>query len=121
MTYVSVNNQLYPATVTGLLHDESWDNRSSKAVTLSMNYAEAIQLFQDGTKWSIITETPVVQSIENESGELVDQEVMEKEEFDNSDYTLAGDVIDHRDGTVTVKMGKLTELEEAYELLFGGN
>jgi hypothetical protein len=41
-------------------------------------------------------------------------------EFDNSEYNIAGDLTDHRDGTITAKMGKLTDLEEAYEIMLGG-
>ena len=33
--------------------------------------------------------------------------------FDNSEFSIAGEVIDHRDGTVTIKMGKPNELEVA--------
>ena len=33
---------------------------------------------------------------------------------------LAADVTDHRDGTCSIKMGKLTELEETLALLLGG-
>lgn len=32
-------------------------------------------------------------------------------EYDNSEYSLAGDITDHRDGTVSIKMGKPTEAE----------
>jgi len=39
---------------------------------------------------------------------------------DLSDYCIAGDVVDHRDGNITVYMGKMTDLEQAYELLYGG-
>ena len=35
------------------------------------------------------------------------------QEWDNSDYCVAGPITDHRDGTLTVKMGKYTQLEEA--------
>lgn len=41
--------------------------------------------------------------------------------YDNSDYCVAGDITDHRDGTVTVKMGRLTALEETLELIYGGD
>ena len=34
-----------------------------------------------------------------------------KEEYDNSDYSIADDIIDHRDGFVTVKMGIVTAEE----------
>ena len=30
------------------------------------------------------------------------------------------EVTDHRDGRITAKMGKLTPLEEAYEIMLGG-
>lgn len=36
-------------------------------------------------------------------------------------FNIAGDVTDHRDGTVSITMGRMTDLEEAYELLYGGN
>ena len=37
-----------------------------------------------------------------------------------SEYNVLGDVVKHNTGIATVKMGKTTELEEAYELLYGG-
>ena len=41
-------------------------------------------------------------------------------EWDNSDYSLSGPITDNRDGTVSIKMGKPTDLEDAMELLLGG-
>ena len=38
------------------------------------------------------------------------------EEYDNSDYCILGDITVHRDGKVTVKMGKPTG-EELYNIL----
>ena len=108
MTFVKINNKLYPATVSGRMQDKDWDNRESKAITLEMGYATAVKLFVDGLAWSIVQR------------EEIDGETHETE-FDNSEYNIAGDITDHRDGTITVKMGKLTDLEEAYEIMFGGN
>ena len=105
MIFVKINNTLYPATIDGRVADSSWDGRESKAITLEMGYATAINLFVNGLAWSIVEQTKV-------DGET---------EYDNSEYNLAGDITDHRDGTITVKMGKLTALEEAYEIMFGGN
>ena len=48
--------------------------------------------------------------------ELQQMVTPEVEEYDNSDYCMAGDVTVHRDGTVTVKMGKPTA-EELYNIL----
>jgi len=43
-----------------------------------------------------------------------------EESWDNSEYCFAGPVTDFRDGTVAVKMGKPTDLELAYEIMYGG-
>ena len=117
MIFVKINDKLYPATVVGRMVDKDWDDRASKSITLEMTYAEAIELFVDGLIWSIVQreEVPTV----DEDGNQIGTETHETE-FDNSDYTLAGDITDHRDGRITVKMGKLTELEAAYEIMLGG-
>lgn len=117
MTYIKINNTKYPATVNGKLSDTAWDGRASKAITLDMDYATASALFVDGVAWTIITEQEVPTYDEN--GEQIGTETQETE-FDNSDYCLAGDITDHRDGRITVKMGALTEVEQAYELMLGG-
>jgi hypothetical protein len=64
-----------------------------------MDYATANELFVDGVEWSIVDD--------------------ENTEYDNSDYCLAGDITDHRDGTLSVKMGKMTDLEEVLEAMYG--
>ena len=117
MTYIKINEKLYPATVSGRMQDKEWDGRESKAITLEMGYATAANTFVDGLKWSIVQreEVPVF----DENGEQTGMETQETV-FDNSDYNLAGDITDHRDGTITVKMGKLTDLEQAYEIMLGG-
>ena len=129
MTFVKINDTLYPANIDGRVHDNEWDGRETKSITLEMGYAEAAALFVDGVAWSIVEqyEVPVYQAGENgelildENGEPVQTGTkMQETEWDNSEFSIAGDLTDHRDGTVTVKMGKLTELEEAYEIMLGG-
>lgn len=117
MTYIKINETLYPATISGRVQDNDWDKRESKSIKLEMDYATAIKLFVDGLAWSIVqqNEVPVFDEEGNENGTET-----QETEFDNSDYNLAGDITDHRDGTITVKMGKLTDLEEAYEIMLGG-
>ena len=117
MIFVKINNELYPATVSGKVADKEWDNRESKSIKLEMDYTTAIALFVDGAAWSIVQEQEVPTYKEN--GEQIGTE-KQTTEFDNSDYCLAGDITDHRDGTITVKMGALTEVEQAYELMLGG-
>lgn len=129
MTFVKINETLYPATINGRMQDMEWDNRESKAITLSMDYATAIGLFVDGLEWSIVQQNEVPVFEQNENGEPVLDEngnpiqigtEMQETEFDNNEYNLAGDLTDHRDGRITAKMGKLTDLEEAYEIMLGG-
>lgn len=94
MTYIKINEALYPATVNGTVKDRAWDNRESKTITLEMTHAEAAALFVDGLAWFIVMDA--------EEG---------REEYDNSEYSKAGSITDNRDGTVSVKMGKLTQIE----------
>lgn len=129
MTFIKINENLYSATISGTLSDKDWDNRASKSITLKMSYDEAIKTFTDGLVWSIINRTLVPAYEIDENGNRVLDEngnpiptgtETQESEFDNSEYTLAGDITDHRDGTITVKMGKLTDLEQAYEIILGG-
>lgn len=115
--FIKVNETLYPATVIGRVADKEWDNRASKSITLEMDYETANTLFVDGLAWAIVQRDEVPTYDEN--GEPKGTEMRETE-FDNSEYCIAGDITDHRDGTITVKMGKLTDLEEAYEIMLGG-
>lgn len=118
MIKVKVNGAIYEADVNGLMTDRTWDNRESKSILLEMRHEDALSVFSDGVTWSILMdiETPVI----DENGELTGEVTVTTEEYDNSEFCIAGDVTDHRNGFVTVKMGKLTDLEEAYEILLGG-
>jgi len=99
MTYLKINEALYPATINGKVEDREWNNRESKTITLEMTYDEALTLFINGLAWSIIMD------IEQEDGSTV------QEEYDNSEYSIAGSITDNRNGTIAVKMGKPTEIE----------
>lgn len=121
MTFIKINDTLYPATISGRVADRDWDNRESKSITLEMDYATASALFVNRLAWSIVQqdEVPVYEMDENGESIQTGTEIQETE-FDNSEYNLAGDLTDHRDGRITAKMGKLTDLEQAYEIMFGG-
>lgn len=82
MIYLKVQENEYPAYISGRLIDRDWDGRASKSITLTMTHAQAAQLFTDGLGWSIVQRETV------------------------PDGTDGG-------GTLTVKMGKYTQLEEA--------
>lgn len=106
MTYVKINGNQYPATINGKIVDREWDNRDSKAITLEMNYEEALTTFVDDAPWSIIHQNDSY--VDPSTNETVTPEPIE---YDNSEYCVAGSVTDHRNGTITVKMGKPTEVE----------
>lgn len=111
MTYIRVGEKMYPATIVGRVGDNTWDGRESKSITLTMSHDEVAALLPDGTPWSIVQRTPAPDGSGTEN----------ENEWDNSAYSLSGDITDHRDGTVTIKMGKPTDLEDAYEMLLGGD
>lgn len=115
MTYIKVNNTLYPATIDGRIADYEWNRRDTKSITLTMTYAEVLALLPDNTPWSIV-QKDIVQKYDENGKLLVDADgnpVTEEitTEFDNSEYTMSGVIRDNRNGTVTIKMGKLTEIE----------
>ena len=97
MTYVKIDENKYPASISGVLKDSKWNDRESKTITLSMTYEEVNRLFVDDVSWSIIHDPEI------ENAEII--------EYNNSDYSIAGPITDNRDGTITVKMGKLTAEE----------
>lgn len=106
MTYIKINGTLYPAEISGKISDYSWDGRASKTIRLEMTAATAAELFVDDAPWSIIDEY-------EDEGQTVQQE------YDNSEYCVAGDITDHRDGYVSVTMGKPTDAE-LLAIIIGG-
>lgn len=101
MTYIKINDRQIPAAIRGYGRDRDWNDRESKAISVEMSYEEAVALFVDDLEWSIVY-------VEDESTEV----------YDNSDFCLAGPITDNRDGSVTVKMGKLTD-REALSIILG--
>lgn len=43
MIYFKANKTEYPASIAGKITDRDWDSRKSKAITLEMTYAAAVQ------------------------------------------------------------------------------
>lgn len=107
--FIKVNGQEYPATLIYNYKDLNWDMRETQTVHLTMPYAQAAALLPDNTPWSIVQRDMVDKLDENgmPTGETMEQ----INEWDNSEYSLSGDITDHRDGTVSIKMGKPTESE----------
>lgn len=109
--YVKVGDVKYVASITGKLNDKDWNNRPSKAITLEMSYADAVNIFVNDVEWSIVQEELMQHNEIDENGEVKLVEEVEIISHDNSEYCIAGSITDHRDGTITVKMGMYTNEE----------
>lgn len=110
MTYIEINETRYPASIGGKMSDRDWDGRASKTITLDLSYNDAVSIFTENVKWYIVQE----HEVQNEEGETI----LETEKYDNSEYNIPGDIVDHRNGTVSVKMGKPTA-EEILAIILG--
>lgn len=100
MTYLKIKDTQIPAEFRGYTKDRDWNDRESTAITLEMTYEEAMETFVNDLEWALVYE----------DGEIT-------EVYDNSEFSVAGPVTDNRDGTVTVKMGKITAEEALAELM----
>lgn len=111
MLKVKIAGNEYEAIVSGVANDVLWGGRESKSITLTMDYETAAATVCDDVPWSILYQPS--DYYDPETKQMVTPPV---EEYDNSDYCILGDITVHRDGTVTVKMGKPTG-EELYNIL----
>ena len=107
--FIKVGGVEYPATCIYNYKDRNWDMRESVAVHLTMPYAQAAALLTTGVKWSNVFREE--RDVLDENRELTGQTEEVVTEEDMSEYSLAGQITDYRDGTVSVKMGKPTEAE----------
>ena len=107
--YIKVNNTECPAAVSGVYNDRTWNGRDTKTVTLTMTHDAAAALLPSGTPWSIVQRETV--DVLDEQGQPTGETKEVVNEYDNSEYSIAGDITDHRNGTVSIKMGKPTQLE----------
>lgn len=109
--FIKVGGVEYPATLIYNYKDRNWDMRESVAVHLTMPYAQVAALLTSGVKWSNVFREQ--KDVLDENGMLAGRTEEVVTEEDMSAYSLAGEIVDHRDGTVSIKMGKPTETESA--------
>ena len=107
--YLKVNGQEYPAKFISKYQDLNWDKRETQTIYLTMSHDAVAALLPSGTPWSIVMRE--TQDVLDEQGQPTGETEEVVNEYDNSAYSLAGDITDHRDGTVSIKMGKPTESE----------
>ena len=109
--FLKVNGQEHPVTHISKYQDGDWGGRSTQTLYLTMTHDAVAALLPDNTPWSIVQRETV--DVLDEQGQPTGETKEVVNEYDNSEYSLAGDITDHRDGTVSIKMGKPTETESA--------
>lgn len=102
MIFVKVGERLIEADVRGKTVDHDWDRRESRYITCGLSCEDALKTFVDNVAWSIVNQP---ESYVDEEGNTITPEA---NEYDNSIYSVAGDVTVHRNGKVTIAMGKPT-------------
>lgn len=105
-TILKANNTETPCEAAEHYRDSAW-GRPTCTVTIKGNAAEIAALLPNNAPWSLIEREDALDESGAPTGQTVDHE------RDMSDYSLSGDITDHRDGTVSIKMGKPTETESA--------
>lgn len=109
--FLKVNGQEYPAKFISKYQDLNWDKRETQTIYLTMSHDAVAALLPDNTPWSIVQREQ--RDVLDENGMQTGQTEEVVTEEDMSAYSLAGEIVDYRDGTVSVKMGKPTETENA--------
>lgn len=82
-------------------------NRDFLRITVLASYADVNQYFVDNTEYSIRQF-----DVDSEGKELETYT-----DYDWSEYSVAGDIVDHRDGKITVYMSKPVVYETAVDNL----
>lgn len=109
--FLKVNGQEYPVTHISKYQDGDWGGRSTQTLFLTMSHDQVAALLPDNTPWSIVQRDTV--DVLDEQGKPTGETEVVVTETDMSEYCLAGEITDYRDGSVSVKMGKRTETESA--------
>lgn len=105
-TILKANNTETPCEAAEHYRDSAW-GRPTCTVTIKCRAAEIAALLPNNAPWSLIERDDVLDELGAPTGQTVDHE------RDMSEYSLSGDITDHRDGTVSIKMGKPTEEEKS--------
>ena len=101
---LKANNTETPCEAAEHYRDSVW-GRPTCTVTIKASAAEIAALLPNNAPWSLIEREDVLDESGKPTGQTVDHE------RDMSEYSLAGDITDHRDGTESAKKGKTTETE----------
>ena len=106
MIYVKIGETMKEATVNGYRRDPKWDYRDVEEITLTATADEVKELFPDGVEWELAqTFEPYLDEATNE---IIQPEPITK---NHGEFCVSGAVTDHRNGKVSIRMGKLTDAE----------
>ncbi len=84
------------------------EQRDTVRVTVTAAYSDVLESFLSGATWAIRQF-----EINPDTGAPTE----EYTDYDKSEYCVAGDIVNHRDGRITVYMGKKTEAEQLRDAL----
>lgn len=123
---IRINGADYAASTGQILKDSQWNNRGVILLRMALSMDQMQQLFPAGGKlqWATVqTVTEFVarkdedgNTLTDENGQPIMDPVTKELVTDKSEYCLCGPIIDNRDGTYTVKMGKRLASEVQAEL-----
>ena len=86
----------YPVSTEPSIFEKKQDGREVLRLTVEGKYSAVVKDFVDGAQI-------VLRDTDDGNGEV---------EYDKSEFSIAGDIVDHRDGRITVYMGKPTDSEK---------
>lgn len=97
-------------TAKSPIHRHQANGREWRSLHIVGDYADIAAAFVDNAEyrqeWESQSDTGEVDAEGNPIYEAI-----ETQQQDLSAYSIAGEIVDHRDGTITVYMGKPTEME----------
>lgn len=82
----------YPIHTEPSILEKKRDGRWFLRITICGRYEDAVRDFMDGASLLLLDD--------------------DGSKYDKSEFSIAGDIVDHRDGRLTVYMGKPTEAEK---------
>ena len=91
---IQINGRELEGSIAVRMADDLMNGRESRAVTVTMSYGEALNLFQNDVSWAVVNE-------------WTDEDGTPRSSItDLSEFCISGPITDHRDGRVTIRMGK---------------
>lgn len=110
-TYLKANNTETPCEAAEHYRDSAW-GRPTCTVTIKASAAEIAALLPNNAPWSLIEREDALDESGAPTGQTVDHE------RDMSEYSLSGDITDHRDGTQDDPIPAARGMEYTYGLYY---